>query len=92
MKLAIIMRGKAEWRQACMLDVDSQLLVQFANKGRFRRFAATQLTARKLPQTFEMLSLGPLRNQDPAIGVNQGDRGNQKNGLLPSILRSDSRH
>ena len=76
MKLFIGVRGEAERRETAFRDVDTQLLLQLADEGGFRRFALAQLAAGKFPQAFEMLARRPLSNQHPTVRIDQGDHGN----------------
>ena len=39
-----------------------------------------------------MLALRPPGDQHPAIGIDQGDRRDQKKGLFRPLFRSGSRH
>ena len=49
MELRVAVRGKGERRQARRLDRDAQLLAQFADQRRFRRFVRLDLAAWKFP-------------------------------------------
>lgn len=77
--------GEGQRRKAGNLGPDAQFLVQFTDKGLFRRFTVLHLAAGKLPQAGERLALGPLRQKNAAILIEKRAGSDQQN-LLPASL------
>ena len=65
--------------EALLLDDDSQFLLQLADQALLRTFAGFDLPARKLPQPCHRLALRALRDQHPAIRVDERGGGDQQN-------------
>ncbi len=78
MKIVIGVAGKGQRRQAGFLDDDADLLMQFADQGRFRPLAGLDLAAGKLPLERHGLIGAALADEDLAIGAiaAQDERGN----------------
>ena len=66
-----------------MLGVDdyAQFFVQLARQGRFGRFTALDLPARKLPKTCHCLAIRTLLNKNPPGIIDQG-RGNDQKQIV----------
>ena len=56
------------------VDVDAQLLAEFADQRRFGRLAGLHLAAGKFPHPREVLAGRPLGEQHAAVRVDQRDR------------------
>ena len=77
-EILIRMARERERREAVRFDRNVKLLLKFADEGIFRPFAGIHLAAGELPQALERLALGPLREQHPAVGVDQRRRDDEK--------------
>ena len=66
-KAFISVRGKCQRRQARCLCRHTQLFFEFADQRRLGTFSGLDLATRKLPQSRELLSRRPLRDEDTTI-------------------------
>jgi hypothetical protein len=80
-KRIVTVGSKNERREAVFADRYPQLLVQFADQTGLGRLAGLQLAAGKFPKASQRLALRALAQKHPAIAVDQGRRGDQKQGL-----------
>ena len=93
MKVAISMAGEAQRRQTGFGGVDAEFLAQLADQGRLRRFPGLDLAARKLSQSRHLLSGGPARQQNPPVGIDQGDGTDDHDRQAAAVFASSgSRH
>ena len=74
------MAGEYEGREAGLVDLDAQLLLQLPDQRRLRPLAGLDLAARELPQTRQLLALRPLRDQHAAVRIDECD-GYHEDGL-----------
>ena len=74
------MAREGQRREARLLHRDPELLAQLADQRLLRPLARLHLAAGKLPQPGELLALGPLRQKDAVVRVDQGD-GNDEGEL-----------
>lgn len=81
------MRGKDEWSQTGILDLNAKLLVQLPDQGRFRPLSGLYLSAWKLPEPSQCLALGALGDENPSIYVDEGCRNNQDSGQRGTLGR-----
>ena len=77
MEVRIGEASKSEGRKTGLVDRDPEFLVQFPDQGRLRLLVHFNLAARKFPKTAERFSLSALRDQHPAIRVDQSDGGDE---------------
>ncbi len=80
MEVVIGVRGEDERRQAGLLHGNAQFLVQFADYGVVGRFVGLDLATGKFPQARHGLALRPLRQQHPALVIDQCGS-NDQNGF-----------
>ena len=102
-EVVVSVAREGERREAGRLDHDAELFAELADQRLLRPFAGVDLAARKLPQALERLALRPLRQQHPAVRVDQRRRDDEdqphaalrtgSGGASPRlILRSDAEH
>jgi len=72
---------KNERRETGVRDLYTKFLAQLADKTSFRRLARLDLSARKFPQTGQLLAFRALTDQHPAVGIDQG-RGRDEHDRL----------
>ena len=77
MEIGIGVRGEGERREAAFVDVDPELLGEFADQRRLRRLAGLHLAAGKFPHPREVLAGRALGEQHAAVRVDQRDRRDQ---------------
>ena len=85
------MGGEGQRRETGGNCLNRQFLTQLADQSRLRSLAGLDLAAGEFPKPAHRFAIRPLRQQDPPIGVNQGDGGNQDN-RLGRRLSCGSRH
>ena len=78
MEVGIVMAGKGQRGQTGCPSVDAQLFFQLADQGQLGRLTGINFAARKLPQAGQRFAGRALGQQNPAIGVNQRNRRDQK--------------
>ena len=88
---------EAKGREAGLLHHDAEFLVQLADQRLLRALARLDLAAGKLPEPRELLTLGPLGDEDAPVGIDEGAGGDEdklqiqrthRNGIL-SVSRQD---
>ena len=72
-----VMRGEGKGREAGRGDVDPQFFLQFARERHLGRLAGIDLAAGKFPQSSHGFSRWPLRQEHPAVIVDQGRSSDQ---------------
>jgi len=77
---------KNERREAGVRNLYAKFLAQLADKTSFRRLARLDLSARKFPQTGQLLALRALADQHPAVGIDES-RGCDEYDRLGEALR-----
>ncbi len=90
MKIGVGEARECQRRETGLFDLNPQFLVQFPDQRRFRPFAVLDLAARKLPKAFQRFSLRALRDQHPAIRIDERN-GDDKQKFhvcgLPSVAQ-----
>src|ERR1051325_11230055 len=76
-EIVVSVGRKGERCEARFADVDSQLLAKFTDQSVFRPLARFYFSARKFPEIGQCLSHRSLRDQHPAIGIDQRARGHK---------------
>jgi len=76
-ELVVRVAGKGERGEATDGYVDAKLLPQLTDQSGLGRFAGIKLAAGELPQPGHATPLGPAREQDAAVGVDQRTGGDE---------------
>src|SRR5262249_34842799 len=76
-KVRIGMARKREGSQAWLLDIDSELLVEFADERLLGPLARLDLAAREFPQARHWFARRTLRDQHASIRIDEGASGDQ---------------
>lgn len=61
---------------------NAKLFKEFALQSRFWCLVFLDFSARELPQTGKLLSLGPLGDEDAAVGVDEGAGDDEKDRFV----------
>src|ERR1700722_544719 len=76
-EVGIEVARECQWREALLLDDDTQFLPQFSDQALLRLLAGLDLAAGKLPQPCHRLARWALCDQYTPIRVNQRAGGNE---------------
>src|SRR5262252_90444 len=68
---------ESERSEAGLVDRDPKFLMEFTDETLLWPFMLLDLAARKFPKAAERFSLRALRDQHPAIGVDESNGGNE---------------
>lgn len=78
-KRIVTVAGKDEGREAGLGDLNAEFFFELPHQTRLGGFPRINLTARKLPQPFQMFTTRPFRDQDTPVHVNHGHGGDEEN-------------
>src|SRR5262249_15557037 len=76
-KVGIKVARKCQWRETIFLHIYSELFFKFANETLLRPFARFDFAAGKFPQTGHRFAGRALRDQHPAVAVDQSAGGDE---------------
>src|SRR5262245_57671580 len=85
MEFLVSMRGESKRREAGFFDRDAEFFFCFADDRFFGTFARLHLAAGKFPEARHVLSFGPLRNEDTAIGIDERDSRNEEKRKIAQL-------
>ena len=71
MEAVIAVTGERQWRKTRLFDLDPEFFVQLTDQRGLRPLAGLELAAGKFPQPRKRLALGPLRDQDAVVRIDQ---------------------
>ena len=76
-KIGVAVACEGEWSETAGIGVDAKFFFQLADKGKFGRLAGFDLAAWEFPEAGEGFAFGALGQKNAAIGVYQGDCGDE---------------
>src|SRR5579883_339496 len=80
MEALVAVGREGEGREAGLARVDAELFLDLADERGFRRLALMHLAAGKFPQSRHRLARRPLRQEHPAVGIDERHRDDEDDG------------